>query len=77
MRVAYADPPYPGQAARHYADHPDYAGEVDHQELEKGHSGQHFGRCFDRSYDAWPGGEPRSWCSGPPVLAGTHTPRED
>ena len=33
MRVAYADPPYPGQAAKHYAEHPDYAGEVDHAEL--------------------------------------------
>ena len=29
MRVAYADPPYPGYA-RYYADQPDYAGEVDH-----------------------------------------------
>lgn len=33
MRFAYADPPYPGQSAKHYADHPDYAGEVDHAEL--------------------------------------------
>lgn len=33
MRLAYADPPYPGQAKRHYGDHPDYAGEVDHSEL--------------------------------------------
>ena len=33
MRVAYADPPYPGQSAKHYAGHPDYAGEVDHLEL--------------------------------------------
>lgn len=33
MRVAYADPPYPGQAAKHYSDHPDYAGEVDHEAL--------------------------------------------
>jgi hypothetical protein len=32
MRIAYADPPYPGQAHL-YADHPDYAGEVDHEEL--------------------------------------------
>lgn len=32
MRVAYADPPYPG-CAHLYADHPDYAGEVNHQEL--------------------------------------------
>lgn len=33
MKIAYADPPYPGQAARHYADHPEYAGEVDHRKL--------------------------------------------
>jgi len=33
MRFAYADPPYIGQAKRHYADHPDYAGEVDHANL--------------------------------------------
>lgn len=33
MRFAYADPPYPGLSRRYYADHPDYAGEVDHQEL--------------------------------------------
>ena len=33
VRFAYADPPYPGQAARWYRDHPDYAGEVDHAEL--------------------------------------------
>jgi hypothetical protein len=30
--IAYADPPYPGKAWR-YADHRDYAGEVDHAEL--------------------------------------------
>ncbi len=29
MRIAYADPPYPG-CAHLYRDHPDYAGEVDH-----------------------------------------------
>jgi hypothetical protein len=33
MRIAYADPPYPGQAKRWYGGHPDYAGEVDHSEL--------------------------------------------
>jgi hypothetical protein len=33
MRFAYADPPYPGQSAKHYAEHPDYAGEVDTAEL--------------------------------------------
>ena len=31
-RIAYADPPYPG-CAHLYRDHPDYAGEVDHQAL--------------------------------------------
>jgi hypothetical protein len=33
VRFAYADPPYPGQAKKHYGDHPDYAGEVDHPAL--------------------------------------------
>ena len=33
MRLAYADPPYPGQAERRYGTHPDYAGEVDHAAL--------------------------------------------
>jgi len=32
LRLAYADPPYPGKAYL-YQDHPDYAGEVDHAEL--------------------------------------------
>jgi hypothetical protein len=32
-RFAYADPPYPGLARRYYADHEDFAGEVDHREL--------------------------------------------
>lgn len=32
MRLAYADPPYPGKAKR-YAGRPDFAGEVDHAEL--------------------------------------------
>jgi hypothetical protein len=32
MRIAYADPPYPGMS-HYYKDHPDYAGEVDHAEL--------------------------------------------
>lgn len=30
MKIAYADPPYPGNAEKIYGDHPDYAGEVDH-----------------------------------------------
>jgi hypothetical protein len=29
MNFAYADPPYVGQARKHYRQHPDYAGEVD------------------------------------------------
>jgi hypothetical protein len=33
LRFAYADPPYPGLAARYYRDHPDFAGEVDHRAL--------------------------------------------
>jgi hypothetical protein len=33
VRLAYADPPYPGQAKRLYGNHPDFAGEVDHAEL--------------------------------------------
>lgn len=32
LRIAYADPPYPG-CAHLYRDHPDYAGEVDHGRL--------------------------------------------
>ncbi len=32
LRLAYADPPYPGKA-RLYRDHPDYGGEVDHAAL--------------------------------------------
>ena len=32
LRLAYADPPYPG-LADYYRDHPDYAGEVDHPAL--------------------------------------------
>lgn len=33
MRFAYADPPYPGQARKHYAKEDSYAGEVDHAQL--------------------------------------------
>lgn len=32
MRIAYADPPYPGHASK-YRDQPSYNGEVDHREL--------------------------------------------
>lgn len=43
MRLAYADPPYPG-CAHLYRDHPDYAGEVDHSELIA---------MLHRDYDGW------------------------
>ncbi len=33
MRFAYADPPYVGNARKHYGKHPDFGGEVDHAEL--------------------------------------------
>lgn len=33
MKVAYADPPYIGQAKKHYGDEESYAGEVDHAQL--------------------------------------------
>lgn len=42
VRLAYADPPYPGNAWLYRA-HPDYAGEVDHAEL--------IGRLL--GYDGW------------------------
>jgi hypothetical protein len=44
MRFAYGDPPYIGQAKKHYKDHPDYAGEVDHAELIE---------RMERDYDGW------------------------
>lgn len=33
LRLAYADPPYPGLSRRYYGQHPDFAGEVDHAAL--------------------------------------------
>lgn len=42
-RFAYADPPYIGCAHKHYRDHADYGGEVDHRELT--------GRL--EGYDGW------------------------
>lgn len=33
LRLAYADPPYPGLSKRYYEGHRDYDGEVDHAEL--------------------------------------------
>jgi hypothetical protein len=33
LRIAYADPPYPGRARRYYKNEPTFAGEVDHEAL--------------------------------------------
>ena len=33
LRLAYADPPYPGLSKKYYNGHPDFAGEVDHTAL--------------------------------------------
>lgn len=43
MRLAYADPPYPG-CAHLYRGHPDYAGEVDHAALIE---------RMEREFDGW------------------------
>lgn len=48
MRVAYADPPYPG-CAELYKDHPDYAGEVDHRELAARLECEYDGYCLHTS----------------------------
>ncbi|BBH71160.1 hypothetical protein ACTI_78450 [Actinoplanes sp. OR16] len=45
MRFAYADPPYIGQASKHYRRHASYAGEVDHREL--------IARLVDEFRDGW------------------------
>lgn len=43
MKIGYADPPYPG-CAHLYKDHPDFAGEVDHQALIK---------HLEQDFDGW------------------------
>lgn len=45
MRFAYADPPYIGQARKHYGSEPTYAGEVDHVDLVT--------RLMTGGYDGW------------------------
>lgn len=54
IRVGYADPPYPGKAG-YYRDHPDYGGEVDHEELLTG-LGMYFpdGWALSTSAEALP-----------------------
>lgn len=44
LKLIYADPPYVGQSERHYGDHPDYRGEVDHVDLL---------RRLDEECDGW------------------------
>lgn len=44
MRMAYADPPYPGLSAKYYRHEPTYAGEVDHHALIA---------SLRSSYDGW------------------------
>jgi hypothetical protein len=53
MRIAYADPPYPG-CAHLYADHPDYAGEVDHAQLVYDLVHGYDGYCLHTSSVALP-----------------------
>ena len=45
MKIAYADPPYIGQAKKHYGKHKDFAGEVDHALLIQ--------RLCDEYPDGW------------------------
>jgi hypothetical protein len=54
VRIAYADPPYPGQAKKHYEDHPDYAGEVNHVHLIRGLDTEYDGWCLHTSSVALP-----------------------
>ena len=53
MRIAYADPPYPG-CAHLYRGHPDYAGEVDHVALIKRLVTDYDGYCLHTSSVALP-----------------------
>jgi hypothetical protein len=53
LRVAYADPPYPG-CAHLYRDHPDYAGEVDHRVLVRRLQSEYDGWCLHTSSTALP-----------------------
>ena len=52
LRLAYADPPYPGLAARYYRHHKDYAGEVDHAGLIGWLDTEHDGWALSTSMTA-------------------------
>jgi hypothetical protein len=49
MRMAYADPPYPGMAKRFYGGESSYAGEVDHQRLIASLSAEYDGWALSTS----------------------------
>lgn len=54
LRLAYADPPYPGKSRRYYAGHPDFAGEVDHPALIRRLSIEFDGWALSTSAEALP-----------------------
>ena len=54
LRLAYADPPYPGLSRKYYADHPDYAGEVDQASLIASLSADYDGWALSTSAAALP-----------------------
>jgi hypothetical protein len=54
LRLAYADPPYPGLSARYYGDHPDFGGEVDHAELVERLASTYDGWALSTSAAALP-----------------------
>ena len=82
LRLAYADPPYPGKAWL-YRGHPDYAGEVDHAALIRRLAG-YDGWALSTSAEALPGcwrcarpgcgWRPGTAASGPPRAGGRCTP---
>jgi len=54
LRLAYADPPYPGLSRKYYADHPDFAGEVDHPALIASLAAEYDGWALSTSAAALP-----------------------
>ena len=54
LRLAYADPPYPGLSRKYYGNHPDYAGEVDHASLIASLSADFDGWALSTSAAALP-----------------------
>lgn len=54
LRLAYADPPYPGLSAKYYGDHPDFAGEVDHAALVASLAAEYDGWALSTSAEALP-----------------------